>query len=174
MTGPTTAATAIGRRSGRPVPPPPAGVRSGPRRSVETTRAVQGIVDRLTLAPMGEVDGAIFDNGTINSLAPDLADRFSAVVARGDRVKVTGWSESGPAGDTDFECETITNIRTNATASANGARPVSASSATAVVDGSTDFAPRSDRTDSVETRLNAVQDQIDQLRAEIRSLRRQH
>src|SRR5438270_12013912 len=80
-------------------------------------KTVQGRVRSFTTAPMGEVDGATLDDGTVIHWPPHLADRFTVLVARGDRVKVTGWMETGPAGDTHLEVRTVTNLRTDATAS---------------------------------------------------------
>ena len=52
----------------------------------------------LTTAPMGEVDGAILDDGTVIHWPPHLSDRFSAVITRGDRVRLSGRMKTGPAG----------------------------------------------------------------------------
>jgi hypothetical protein len=160
-----------GRRRG-PMPPPPPGPRPGPagRVGAAATRSVQGTVQRLTTAPMGEVDGAILDDGTAIHWPPHLSDRFSAVIARGDRVRVSGWMETGPAGDTHFEVQSATNLRTNATTSDDPARPAPVYSA---ADGSSDFAASPAPAENVERRLKALEDQIAQLRDEIRRLRSQ-
>ena len=81
------------------------------------SQAAEGMVQRMTSAPMGEIDGAVLDDGTVIHWPPHLADRFSAIIARGDRVKVSGWMETEPAGDTHFEVLTATNLRTNASIS---------------------------------------------------------
>jgi hypothetical protein len=125
------------------VPPPPQGPGRRPRVAVADSRSVQGTIERLTVAPMGEVDGAVLDNGTVIHWPPHLADRFAAIVARGDRVNVSGLTATGPAGDTHFECQTIRNLRTNAIAAANGNLPVPGPSAALAADGASDFA-RSD------------------------------
>ena len=44
---------------------------------------------------------------------PHLEDRFVNVVKQGDRVRATGQTESGPAGDTHFEVQSVTNLRTD-------------------------------------------------------------
>src|SRR5512135_3782272 len=77
---------------------------------------VQSTVRSFTTAPMGEVDGAVLDDGTVIHWPPHLADRFTGIVARGDRVRVAGRMEIGPAGDTHLEVQTATNLRTNASA----------------------------------------------------------
>jgi hypothetical protein len=92
-----------GRHRG-PVPPPPPGFRPGSRVGDAATRSVQGTIERFTTAPMGEVDGAVLDDGTVIHWPPHLADRFSAMLARGDRIRVSGSMETGPAGDTHFVC----------------------------------------------------------------------
>ena len=69
---------------------------------------------------MGEIDGAILDSGTVIHWPPHLADRFSGVAVRGDRIRVTGWMETGPEGDTQLEVRTITNVRTNASIANDG------------------------------------------------------
>jgi|GEM_PF-6817249 len=76
-------------------------------------RTVEGKVNRLTTAPRGEIDGAILDDGSVLHWPPHLQDRFSKVSVEGDRVRATGRSESGPAGDVHFEVETVTNVRSN-------------------------------------------------------------
>jgi hypothetical protein len=95
----------------RPLTPPPGPVRSP---TATASQTAQGKVQRMTSAPMGEIDGAVLDDGTVIHWPPHMANRFSAIVARGDRVKVSGWIETGPAGDTHFEVLTATNLRTNA------------------------------------------------------------
>ena len=86
------------------------------------TKTVQGTVRRMTTAPMGEVDGAVLDDGTVLHWPPHLSQRFTSVVTTGDRVRALGWKETGPEGDTRLEARTITNLRTNA-ASENDALP---------------------------------------------------
>ena len=162
-----------GRRRGPvPPPPPPPGPRPGYRVDSAATQSVQGTIQRMTTAPMGEVDGAILDDGTVIHWPPHLTDRFSAVVARGDRVKFSGWMETGPAGDKHFEIQSATNLRSNVTVAADGVGSVPPLSAAVATDGSNDFAASPSRTENVERRLKALEDQISQLRAEIRRLRR--
>src|SRR5277367_2347028 len=86
-----------------------------PPRSADL-ETVRGKVDRFTTAPKGEVDGLILDDGTWVHWPPHLENRFKDIAARGDRVRVTGWTETGPKGDTKFETQTLVNQRTNASA----------------------------------------------------------
>src|SRR5207248_2224424 len=98
-------------------------------------KTAQGRVQSFTTAPMGEVDGAVLDDGTVIHWPPHLTDRFTAILARGDRVKASGWMETGPAGDTHLEVRTATNLRTNASASNDAGLPPGR----IAVDGSGDF-----------------------------------
>ncbi|WP_422931998.1 hypothetical protein [Singulisphaera sp. PoT] len=86
------------------------GPRFGPAKSV------QGRVESLTTAPMGEVDGATLEDGTLVHWPPHLADRFASVVTKGDRISVAGRMETGPEGDTHLEAQAVRNLRTNARA----------------------------------------------------------
>jgi hypothetical protein len=154
----------------RPVGPP----RPGPlaRRELLDPRAGQtktatGRVKTLTTAPMGELDGAVLDDATVIHWPPHLADRFTPVVTRGDRIKVSGWMETGPAGDTHLEVQTVVNLNSNASASADGGPR----SGRLQSDDSGDFAPSRAATADVECRLKVLEDQIAQLREEIRNLR---
>ena len=76
----------------------------------------RGNVQRMTTAPRGEIDGAVLDNGTVLHWPPHMQDRFANLIKQGDQVRATGRTETGPAGDTHFEIQTVTNLRTNATA----------------------------------------------------------
>jgi glycine cleavage system aminomethyltransferase T len=155
----------LGPRRG-PAPPPPARPRVGSPVAAAATRSVQGTVQHLTKAPMGEVDGAILDDGTVIHWPPHLADRFSTLVARGDRVRASGWLETGPAGDSHFEVQSVTNLRTLGTAGVDGI-----GSTPKGADRSTDFAVPDDRTNNVERRLKALEDQIAKLHDEIQKIR---
>ncbi len=160
----------LGRRRG-PVPPSPRGPRPGSPVDSAAARSVQGKVQRLTRAPMGEIDGALLNDGTVIHWPPHLADRFSALITQGAIVKVSGWMETGPAGDTHFEVQSATNLRTNETVGTVGPAPLPSLSAEAAFDGSHDFAASPERTEKVERQLKALEDQIAQLREEIRRLR---
>jgi hypothetical protein len=91
------------------IPPrPPAPLDPVPARG--NADSAEGVVTQFTTAPRGEIDGAVLDNGTILHWPPDQADRFSRVVAKGDRVRAIGRTETGPAGDTHFEVQQLTKI----------------------------------------------------------------
>jgi hypothetical protein len=120
---------------------------------------------------MGEIDGAVLDDGTVIHWPPHLADRFSAVVTRGDRIRAVGRMETGPAGDSHFEVLTATNLRTNASASNDVPGPPSRSPGRVAPDDSGDFAAMPNQSGDVERRLKALEDQIAQLREEIRKIR---
>jgi len=153
-------------------------------------RTLEGTIERFTTAPRGEIDGAVLDDGTMIHWPPHLADQFSRIAARAERVRATGWTETGPAGDTHFEIKSLTNVRTNASfenddlappprrglARRRGpippARPrPEPSSVDRDGDGSRDFATTSEPRENLERRVRALEDQIAQLREEIRELR---
>ena len=113
------------------------------------------------LEPGGrEVDGAMLDDGTWLHWPPHLQDRFADILKEGDRVRATGRTETGPAGDTHFEVQSVTNLGSNATAEnpdyADGPPPRTARR----------VAPG--RPADREQRLRDLEDQVDQLRREIR------
>jgi hypothetical protein len=145
--------------------PPPARARlddsAGPRAGDAQT--VRGIVKGFTSAPKGEVDGARLDDGTWLHWPPHLQDRFKDVAAKGDRVRATGRTETGPAGDTHFEVQSVTNLRTNASAEnpdfANGPRPPRGG-------------PAADRPGGPEERLRSLEEKVDRLLREMERLRR--
>ncbi len=87
-------------------PPAPKGAAFG---RFET---VQGTVADVTTAPKGEVDGVTLRNGSWLHWPPHMADQFSDVVRKGDRVRALGRWETGPKGDTKLEVSTVTNLRT--------------------------------------------------------------
>jgi hypothetical protein len=137
-------------------------------------KTAQGRVESFTTALMGEVDGATLDDGTVVHWPPHLADRFTAILAKGDRVRVSGRMETGPAGDTHFEAETATNIRTNASTSSELAgRPPLPGPGRVTPGGSDDFVQAPDSPQDVQRRLKSLEDQISQLREEVRRLRRE-
>jgi hypothetical protein len=126
---------------------------------------VRGRIENFTTAPRGEVDGAVLDDGTWLHWPPHMQTRFADILKEGDRVHATGRTETGPAGDTHFEIQSVTNLRTNATAEnpdyadgppLRGARRVAPGRA-------------ADR----DQRVRALEDQVEQRRREIRRLRRE-
>jgi hypothetical protein len=84
--------------------------------SAQGIENIRGTIRSLTTAPKGEVDGAVLDNGTILHWPPHLEDAFQGIAAVGDRVEVTGRTETAPRGEVHFEVQRLTNLRTNAVA----------------------------------------------------------
>lgn len=76
---------------------------------------VRGTVKEFTTAPKGEKDGVTLTDGTWAHWPPHLEDHFSSIVAKGDRVKVTGWMETGKKGESKLEVSSLTNLNTNQT-----------------------------------------------------------
>lgn len=76
---------------------------------------VRGSIVRMTTAPKGEVDGAVLDDGTWLHWPPHLETRFTKVIEVGDRVEAKGRSETGPRGDSRFEVQSVTDVRTRST-----------------------------------------------------------
>ena len=144
----------------------PAESRAQPPRDRDTSTA-RGRVERFTTAPMGETDGAVLDDGTWLHWPPHMQDRFTDIVKKGDRVRATGRTETGPAGDTHFEVESVTNLRTNATAE----NPDFADGPPPPPPGPRRVAPG--RPPNREQRLRDLEDQVDQLRRETQRLRRE-
>lgn len=137
------------------------------RRSDDDTKTVRGTVKSFTTAPRGEVDGAKLDDGTWLHWPPHLEDRFTDVVKKGDEVRASGRTETGPDGDTHFEVRSVTNLRSKATAEnpdyANGPPPLPP--------GRRGGKPA--RVTDREQRLRDLENQLDQLRREIDRLRRE-
>ena len=79
----------------------------------------------LTTAPLGEIDGAVLDDGTVIHWPPHLANRFAAIVTRLETAsEAVGRMETGAAGDTHLEVETVSeDLRTNDFPRENDALP---------------------------------------------------
>jgi hypothetical protein len=154
----------------RILPAPPAEI-PAPVTPAASARTVEGTVANLTTAPMGEIDGAVLDEGTVIHWPPHLAGRFSPVVVLGERVRVTGFWETGPAGDSHLEVMTATSLRTSASAGTplSGAPP--RVGARRLSEDSGDFAATSQRSDALERRVKVLEAQISELRQEIQKLR---
>jgi hypothetical protein len=136
-------------KKGRRGPPPP------PRQS-GATQTVRGTVERMTTAPKGEIDGALLDDGRVIHWPPHLQDRFTKVLAKGDRVEVTGSQETTKKGDEHFEVQSLTNVRTDASAdNDDNAAP-----------------PRRADTGSRADRLRQLKQQVERLEREIERLER--
>jgi hypothetical protein len=149
-----------GRRGpavGPPPPPPPAPLAG----DLETVR---GKVQRFTTAPRGETDGAVLGDGTVIHWPPHLADRFTDLISRGDRVRAKGRMETGPEGDTHLEVQEVTNMRTNESAQNDAGPPPPPAGPSRVA------APREG---SRAQRLRDLEDQLDQIRRDIERLRRE-
>jgi hypothetical protein len=131
------------------------------------TGTVRGKVEQFTTAPGGETDGAVLDDGTWLHWPPHMQDRFADALRKGDRVRATGRTEAGPAGDTHFEVRSVTNLRTDDTAEnpdfANGPPPPPPGPRGRVAPG---------RPADREQRLRGLEDQVDQIRREIERLKR--
>ncbi len=130
------------------------------------SQTVRGTVRSFTTAPKGETDGAKLDDGTWLHWPPHMQDRFTDVIKKGDRVRATGRTETGPAGDTHFEVQSVTNLRTKDTA-----RNPDFAAAPPPPPGGPRRLARG-RAGDVEQRLQALEDKIDQLQKEIDRLRR--
>jgi hypothetical protein len=152
----------IGRAAPPPPPPPPPGPARGNRALAETS-TVRGRIERFTTAPKGEVDGAVLDNGTQLHWPPHLEGRFTRILKEGDEVRAIGRKETGPMGDTHFEVQSVTNLRTNSqaqnpdlAAAPPGARPAGRR-----------------RTADREQRLRELEEQVQQILQEIQRLRQE-
>jgi hypothetical protein len=129
-----------------------------PRREGET-RTVTGTVRNQTTAPRGEIDGAVLEDGMVIHWPPHLEERFKDLAARGERVRVTGWMETTPRGDTHLEVRNVTNLRTDESRNRGDEGPSPP--------------PRARRSDDREQRLRDLERQMEQLRREIERLRRE-
>ena len=85
------------------------------QRKGKDLETVKGKVRAFTEAPKGEKDGMVLSDGTVVHWPPHLADRFTAVVKRGDRVEVAGRYETLAEGEKVFEARTVANLTTKAT-----------------------------------------------------------
>jgi hypothetical protein len=154
---------------GHRMPGPPAPPLGGPlaeARNLAPPTEVHGSVQRMTTGPRGEVDGAVLDGATWLHWPPHMQDRFTSLLKTGDHVRATGRTETGPAGDTHFEVQKITNVQTNATAENPDFIGASPGSAAPPQPGA------AINTGDIERRLQDLQAQIDALRREIDRLRR--
>ena len=151
-------------RGKRVAPPPPPAVDRRPAAMTDSNDVVEirGTVQRMTTAPRGEIDGAILDDGTWVHWPPHMQDRFAGIIKAGDRVRATGQTETGPAGDTHFEVQSVTNLRTNSTA--ENPDLIRGPGAPVERRGAADTVDR-------ERRLRDLQEQIDRLQREIERLR---
>lgn len=99
-----------------PPPPPPRRGRGplGPGPVEQASRTtISGVVRSFNYGP-GGLDGVVLDQGTVVHFPPEYSGPVSAAAPVGSAVAVSGWSHIGPAGDTLFDAETITNQRSRA------------------------------------------------------------
>jgi hypothetical protein len=90
---------------GAPPPPP-----------VCTTTTIEGSVAGYRTAPHGEIDGVLLNTnpGQIEvRFPPHHGLQVQALGGLGTTLRVTGCAHTGPAGDTHFQAQTITNPQTN-------------------------------------------------------------
>jgi hypothetical protein len=151
--------------AGPPVPPRGPG-RRGPRIATGPERTVTGMVRSLNTAPRGEIDGAVLDDGTLVHWPPHMQDRFRGIVAVGDQIRAVGRTETGPAGDTHFEVESVTNLRSNATVTNPDLAPLGPNAGVNPATGVPGPAIE------LEQRLRNLESRLDQLQREIEQLRR--
>jgi hypothetical protein len=149
-------------RRGRPVPPGPGAVAFGMNN--QDVRTITGAVRSMSTAPRGEIDGAQLDTGVLLHWPPHLQDQFRTLVAVGDRVQATGRMETGPAGDTHFEVQSVTDLRINTTATNPDFVGAPSSSSVQVVGASQIPVELEQRLRSIEGRLDQLQHDIDRLR----------
>lgn len=113
-----------------------------------------GTVERMTTAPKGEVDGAVLDDGTVLHWPPHTDHHFTAVVAKGTRVRATGELREKKHG-TVLEVETVTDLSTGASRS-RGDAP--------------DHHPPHGGPHGQERRVRALEEQVAALTAEVKRL----
>jgi len=62
----------------------------------------------------GGVDGLILDRGTVVHFPPEYGNQVTALAPAGSSIAASGWSHIGPAGDSLFDADVITNQRSRA------------------------------------------------------------
>jgi hypothetical protein len=131
---------------------PPRGPARGPRGPMpvgaQAGTTVQGTVRSLTTAPMGEVDGAILEDGTVLHWPPHLESQFQPLATVGERVTAIGQTETAPRGEVQFEVQTLKNDKTGA--SSDGVPAVTGD--------------RASRLQALEQQLLQIQREIEQLK----------
>jgi hypothetical protein len=108
-----------------PPPPPPRGLRGplppGPAAQGPRT-TVSGIVRSFNYGP-GGLDNLVLDQGTVVHFPPEYGGQVSAAAPVGSAVGASGWSHTGPAGDTFFDADVITNQRSRTSITMAGGPP---------------------------------------------------
>jgi hypothetical protein len=120
-----------------------------------------GSVKEFTTAKKGEVDGFILSDGQWVHWPPHLSSRFSDLVVKGDKVRVTGFKEVDKKGETKLEVSTLTNLRTNKTVE-NPDRPMPLADR-----------PSQGKAIDRDARIRALEDQVEQLMVELKRLRKE-
>jgi hypothetical protein len=149
-----TTVTNLSSKATREVDLPPA---APPAAAIPRLRTVRGVVRRLTVAPKGGVDGMELKDGTIVHWPPD-EKRFTTIVAKGDRVEVTGTPTPTARGDEVLEARSILNIGTKKTIDL---RPTELRT----------VVPPPARIIDLETRVKALEERVDRLVKEVERLR---
>jgi len=94
-----------GRGPRPPAPPPP---------DIQGTRTtITGVVRNFNYGP-GGVDGLILDRGTVVHFPPEYGNQVTVLAPAGSSIAASGWSHIGPAGDSLFDADVITNQRNRA------------------------------------------------------------
>lgn len=149
-------------RMAPPIPPGPEPPAVG---AVQRVRTITGTVRNLNTAPRGEIDGVVLDDGVLVHWPPHMQDQFRSLVAVGDPIQATGRIETGPAGDTHFEVQSVTNLRSNQTVTNPDFAGAPAGPG---------FAPPAAPGEipaSLETRLRNIENRLDQIQRDIARLR---
>lgn len=85
---------------------------SAQTRNEVDSKIIIGSIARFTLAPNDQIDGAVLDNGTVIHWPPHMERKITAFISKGDRIRVARRMGAGPAGDSRFEAQHITNLNT--------------------------------------------------------------
>jgi hypothetical protein len=109
---PLPAANAPAPGSPGPVGPlPPSGALTAPAPPTPSA-IVTGTVRSFNYGLDGQINGVVLSNGTAVYFPPELGAQVANSLAVNERVRVTGWPRTGPAGNRLMDAEMITNRRT--------------------------------------------------------------
>ena len=101
---------------GRQGPLPPAPAAQGPRTTLN------GVVRSFNYGP-GGLDGLVMNQGTVVHFPLEYGGQVSAIAPLGSAIAASGWLHTGPAGDTIFDADAITNRRSSASITMAGGPP---------------------------------------------------